>query len=134
MPAAVRWDESRSVNRMEEEIRVLIMKKIQYLTVCLLVGAAGLYGQTAPKGDAAKGKEIFDQQCGLCHDATTTDKKMGPGLKGLYKRPKLSTTGKPTNDANVLDKINTGGNGMPPEKDLLSDDDRANVMAYLRTL
>jgi cytochrome c len=134
MPAVVRRDGSRSMNRMEEEIQALIMKKIQYLTVCLLVGTAGLYGQTAPKGDAAKGKEIFDQQCGLCHDATTTDKKMGPGLKGLYKSPKLSTTGKPTNDANVLDKINTGGNGMPPEKDLLSDGDRANVLAYLKTL
>ena len=132
----VRWDESRSVNRMEEEIRALIMKKIQYLSViCLLAGTAGLYGQNAPKGDAAKGKEIFDQQCGLCHDATTTDKKMGPGLKGLFKRPKLSTTGKPTNDENVLDKIMNGGNGMMPFKDMnLPAADVANLMAYLKTL
>jgi len=131
----VRRDESRSPNRMEEEIYAPIMKKTQYLTlVCLLAGTAGLYGQTLPKGDAAKGKDTFDQQCGLCHDAATTDKKMGPGLKGLYKRPKLTTTGKPTNDASVLDKINTGGNGMPPEKDLLSDADKANLLAYLKTL
>jgi cytochrome c len=121
---------------MEEEIRALIMKKIQYLSViCLLAGAAGLYGQSAPKGDAAKGKEIFDQQCGLCHDATTTDKKMGPGLKGLFRRPKLSTTSKPTNDANVLDKIMNGGNGMMPFKDMnLPAADVANLMAYLKTL
>jgi|SRR6185437_6961154 len=111
------------------------MSKSQYLTiVCLLAGATGLYGQPAAKGNAAKGKELFDQQCGLCHDATSTEKKIAPGLKGLFKRPKLSTTGKPTNDANVLDKINNGGNGMPPEKDLLSDADRANVLAYLKTL
>ena len=111
------------------------MKKTQYLTIiCLFAGTVGLFGQNGPKGDAAKGKDIFDQQCGLCHDATTTEKKMGPGLKGLYKNPKLTTTGKPTNDANVLDKINTGGNGMPPEKDLLSDADKANLLAYLRTL
>ena len=111
------------------------MKTRQFFSVlCLLAGAAGLYAQPAGKGNAAKGKELFNQQCGICHDATTTNKKMGPGLKGLYKRPKLSTTGKPVNDANVLDKINTGGNGMPPEKDLLSDADRANVLAYLKTL
>jgi mono/diheme cytochrome c family protein len=111
------------------------MKKTQCLTIIsLLLGTATLYGQTPAKGDVAKGKTIFDQQCGLCHDALTTDKKMGPGLKGLFKRPKLTTTGKPTNDANVLDKINIGGNGMPPEKDMMSDADKANVMAYLKTL
>jgi mono/diheme cytochrome c family protein len=94
-----------------------------------------LYGQSAPKGDAAKGKETFNQQCGLCHDATTTEKKMGPGLKGLFKRPKLSTADKPPTDANVLNKIMTGGNGMPPFKDMgLSAGDIANLMAYLKTL
>jgi len=120
---------------MEEESYAPIMKRIQYLSIiCLLAGTA-LYGQSAPKGDAAKGKEIFDQQCGLCHDATTTEKKMGPGLKGLFKRPKLSTTGKPTNDANVLDKIMNGGNGMMPFKDMnLPAADVANLMAYLKTL
>lgn len=118
------------------------MKKIQYLSlVGLLAGTMTAFAQAPAKaapaagGNAAKGKAIFDQQCGLCHDATTTDKKMGPGLKGLYKRQKLSTNGKPTNDANVTEKIQTGGNGMPPfTKDVLSDADRANVIAYLKTL
>jgi cytochrome c len=120
---------------MVEEIYAPIMKKTQYLTaLCLLAGSAGLYGQNLPKGDAAKGKDIFDQQCSLCHDATTTEKKMGPGLKDLFKRPKLATTGKPTSDANVLEKINLGGNGMPPEKDLLSDPEKADLLAYLKTL
>jgi cytochrome c len=122
-------------NRMLEEICAPIMKKTKYLTVIgLLAGAAGLYGQTAAKGDIAKGKATFDQQCSLCHDATTTDKKMGPGLKGLFKRPKLSTNGKPTNDANMIEKINEGGNQMPPFKDMLSDTERADLLAYLKTL
>ena len=109
------------------------MNKTKYLTiVCLFAGSAALHAQT--KGDAAKGKAVFDQQCSLCHEATSTAKKMGPGLKGLYKQPKLSTTGKPVNDANVIDRINTGGNGMPPYKDLLSDADKANLLAYLKTL
>ena len=58
---------------------------------------------------------------------------MGPGLKGLFKRAKLNS-GKPVNDANVLMQINEGGNGMPAYKDILSDDEKANVLAYLKTL
>jgi mono/diheme cytochrome c family protein len=121
---------------MLEEIYAPIMKKTQYLAfIFLLAGTATLYAQAPAKGDAAKGKTFFDQNCGLCHDATTTERKAGPGLKGLYKRPKLATTGKPTNDANVNEKITAGGNGMPPfTKDTLSDSDRANVLAYLKTL
>ena len=121
---------------MLEEIYAPIMKKTQCLGfICLLLGTATLYGQTPAKGDATKGKAIFEGQCAVCHDAATTDKKMGPGFKGLYKRPKLSTTGKPTNDANVLEKISTGGNGMPPfAKDQISDAERANLLAYLKTL
>jgi len=116
---------------MLEEIYAPIMKKTQYLTfICLLVGTATLHGQTP----AAKGKTIFDQQCGLCHDAATTDKKMGPGMKGFFKRPKIATTNKPTNDANVIEKINVGGNGMPPFKDTLSDAERTSLLAYLKTL
>jgi cytochrome c len=121
---------------MLEEIHSAIMKKTQYLAfICLLAGTTALYAQAPAKGDATKGKAVFDQQCGLCHDATSTEKKGGPGLKGLYKRPKLSTNGKPTNDANVSEKISTGGNGMPPfSKDMLPDADKTNLMAYLRTL
>jgi mono/diheme cytochrome c family protein len=120
---------------MKEEICAPIMKKTKYLAVvCLFASGSVLYGQGAAKGDAAKGKGIFDQQCGLCHDALTTDKKMGPGLKGLYKLKKLSTNGKPVNDANVLDRVNAGGNGMPPYKDLISDGDKADLLAYLKTL
>ncbi len=90
---------------------------------------SGLYAQ---KGDAAKGKEVFDQ-CSVCHNADSTEVKMGPGLKGLFKRAKLNS-GKPVNDANVLTQINEGGNGMPAYKDILSDDEKANVLAYLKTL
>ncbi len=110
------------------------MRKI----TCLLVAgafASGLFAQSPAKpGDAKKGKQVFDQQCALCHDALTTETKMGPGLKGLFKKPKLATTGKPTNDANVLQKINEGGNGMPPFKEMASDAEKADLLAYLKTL
>ena len=69
------------------------MKKNQYLSlICLLAGSVAAWGQGAargPAGNAAKGKAVFDEKCGLCHEATSTDKKMGPGLKGLYKQPEF---------------------------------------------
>jgi cytochrome c2 len=100
----------------------------------LLAGGMSLAGTSlyAQKGDAAKGKEVFDQ-CSVCHNADSTEVKMGPGLKGLFKRAKLAS-GKPVNDANVLGQINDGGNGMPAYKDILSDAEKANVLAYLKTL
>ena len=83
-------------------------------------------------GDAAKGKEVFDQ-CSVCHNADSTDVKIGPGLKGLFKRDKLAN-GKPVNEANVREQINEGGNGMPAYKDILSDQEKDDVIAYLKTL
>jgi cytochrome c len=108
------------------------MKKSVTFVFAGVIALAGsnLYGQ---KGDAAKGKEVFDQ-CSVCHNADSTEVKMGPGLKGLFKKDKMTSTGKPPNDANVLQKINEGGNGMPAYKDILSDAEKANVIAYLKTL
>jgi len=100
----------------------------------LFAGAIALAGTNlyAQKGDAAKGKEVFDQ-CSVCHNSDSTEVKMGPGLKGLFKRAKLNS-GKPVNDANVLGQINEGGNGMPAYKDILSDEEKTNVIAFLKTL
>lgn len=95
----------------------------------ILFAGSNLYAQ---KGDAAKGKEVFDQ-CGVCHNADSADAKIGPGLKGLFKKGKLSS-GKPVNDANVMQQVNDGGNGMPAYKDILSDADKTNLLAYLKTL
>jgi cytochrome c len=94
---------------------------------------AGLMAQDKGKpGDAAKGKDVFDQ-CAVCHNADSEETKVGPGLKGLFKHAKL-VNGKPVTDANVREKINEGGNGMPAYADQLSDQDKNDVIAYLKTL
>src|SRR5580698_973874 len=81
---------------------------------------AGLNAQDKAKpGNAAKGKEVFDQ-CSVCHNADSTETKVGPGLKGLFKMDKL-VNGKPVTEATVRDLINTGGNGMPAYSDQLSE-------------
>lgn len=108
------------------------MKKTLILVFATLTTAALLTAQDEKTGDAAKGKETFEQ-CGACHNTDTDEKKMGPSLKGLYKRGKL-TNGKKVTDAAVLDVINKGGNGMPPYEELLSAEEKANVLAYVKTL
>jgi mono/diheme cytochrome c family protein len=112
-------------------------------TTLLLAGsialaAASLYSPSAYAqgkkggGDAAKGKTVFEQ-CAVCHDAESNDAKIGPGLKGLFKNSKLPS-GKAPTDANVMTQINDGGNGMPAYKDILSAAEKADLLAYLKTL
>lgn len=110
--------------------QTLIFASSILLSASLSVGVAA--AQNASKGDAAKGKQAFEQ-CTICHNVDTDEKKMGPSLKGLFKRKTLQS-GKPVNDANVLGQINNGGNGMPAYGDMLSADDKANILAYLHTL
>jgi cytochrome c len=86
----------------------------------------------AKTGDVAKGKEVFEQ-CSVCHNVDNDEKKMGPALKGLYKKAKM-TNGKPVNDANVKAIINAGGNGMPAYEDMLTDEERTDLIAYLKTV
>ena len=84
------------------------------------------------KGDPDKGKEVF-QQCMPCHNADSTEKKMGPGLKGLFSKEKLNN-GKKVTEENVRSKIDEGGNGMPAYKEMLSDEEKDDLIAYLKTL
>jgi cytochrome c2 len=86
----------------------------------------------APTGNAEKGKEVFEQ-CSACHNVENDEKKMGPSLKGLYKREKLKN-GKKVTDANVKALIDAGGSGMPAYADMLSDQEKADVIAFLHTV
>ena len=80
----------------------------------------------------AKGKEVFEQ-CSVCHNVDTDEKKIGPSLKGLYKHDKLKNGSKVT-DESVMKVINAGGGGMPAYSDTLSDEEKKNVLAYLKTI
>ena len=84
-------------------------------------------------GDPAKGKTVFSGQCTVCHNADNTVKKLGPGLKGLFKRAKLEN-GKPATEPNVRAVIDAGGNGMPPFKEMLNASQKEDLIAYLKTL
>lgn len=103
------------------------------LGLAMLAGAAFAQDKKGAAGDAAKGKEVFEQ-CAVCHNADSDEKKMGPGLKGLYKKATLADGKTPVNDGTVLKKVNEGGNGMPAYEEMLDKGEKANLMAYLRSL
>ena len=110
------------------------MNQLRIFTICAALAAGSSAAVAADKkaGDAAKGKEVF-QQCSVCHNADSAEKKMGPGLKGLFKADKMANGKKPT-EANVRAKIDEGGNGMPAYKEMLSDGEKNDLIAYLKTL
>jgi cytochrome c len=89
-------------------------------------------GAKGKPGDAAKGKAVFEQ-CAVCHNADSAEKKVGPGLKGLFRKAKLSN-GKKVTDENVMARINQGGGGMPAYGEMLSEQEKADLLAYLKTL
>lgn len=101
----------------------------------LMFGGVAVQAQEksdAGKGDAEKGKEVFEQ-CGVCHNTDSDEKKMGPGLKGLFKKEKLANGKKPT-EAVIREIIDKGGNGMPAYEELLTAEEKDNLIAYLKTL
>jgi len=83
--------------------------------------------------DAKKGKDTFETTCSVCHNADSTEAKVGPGLKGLYKKAAMNNKKKPS-DATVSAVINEGGNGMPGFGDQLTPAEKLDLLAYLKTL
>ncbi len=108
------------------------MHLIRTFVVCaVFIGSSA--AASAAKADAAKGKQEFQATCAVCHNADNDQKKMGPGLKGLFKRDKMANGKKPS-EANVRARIDEGGNGMPQYRDTLSDQEKNDLIAYLKTL
>jgi cytochrome c len=100
----------------------------------MLCVAPMIFGQAKKAaGNATKGKSVFEDNCSVCHNADSTEKKGGPGLKGLMKKAKMNN-GKAPTEANVRAIVNAGGSGMPSFADQLTDEERDNVIAYLKTL
>ena len=84
------------------------------------------------KGDVAKGKVVFEA-CAPCHNIDSDARKMGPSLKGLFHKAKLENGNKVTEET-VRSQINTEGKQMPHYQDILSDQEKDDLIAYLKTL
>jgi alcohol dehydrogenase (cytochrome c) len=74
----------------------------------------------APNAEA--GKEVFAEQCSVCHGAT------GHGGNG---GPDLTTMPKAKEQKGAEEQVTNGGGGMPPFKGVLSEEEIKNVAAYV---
>jgi cytochrome c6 len=77
-----------------------------------------------PAGDAAAGKAVFTANCGSCHtlsDAGTTG-TVGPNLDQTKPSAELA-----------YDRVTNGKGGMPSWKGTLTDQQIADVVAYVST-
>ena len=82
---------------------------------------------------AQAGKTLFEANCSACHFHNTKDNKVGPGLLGLFKNPKLPDSGQPTSEKAVREKIINGGIKMPPFKHL-KEKEISDIVDYLKSL
>ena len=104
------------------------------ISFALLLPPRGL--SEGENGSAAKGQKLFQQDCNMCHYPDKTEKKIGPGLKGLFKNKVLPMSKKPVTVANVRHQIESGSptKGMPAFGSKLKPADVADLIAYLKTL
>jgi cytochrome c len=105
-------------------------------------------GAARADGDAAAGKTVF-AKCGICHSVKDGENKIGPSLFGIVGRPAHSiatynysaamAAHNVTWDPATLDQYLTDPRGVVPGTKMIfpglkSEQDRANVIAYLATL
>lgn len=125
----------------------MTIKSAAALSAVLLGLALAPAAQAA--GDPAKGKAVF-AQCAACHKADPSGKAMiGPNLWGVVGRPAGSMPGfayspamkgwkKPWTEAALDTYLAAPAKAVPgnrmPFAGLTAPADRANVIAYLKTL
>lgn len=69
---------------------------------------------------ADTGRDLFQLYCTRCHYSDRADTKKGPGLRGLFTRKALPSSGKPVSEENVKGQLLRGsspeikGDRMPP--------------------
>lgn len=116
--------------------------------LALATAVAVSSGAARADGDAAAGQVVF-HKCGLCHSVKQGENKVGPSLYGVVGRPSHSIASfnystamaayNVTWDPTALDHYLVNPRGVVSGTKMIfaglkSDQDRANVIAYLSTL
>jgi mono/diheme cytochrome c family protein len=111
------------------------------ITFALLAVLAGCGEDLSKKTDAelglneqqARGRRAYQVHCAACHAAYTSSSSKGPTMKGLYRKQYLPS-GLVANDRFVEESFVRGRRMMPALGGAMSQQDVADVIAYLHTL
>ena len=134
-----------SIDRLKQLFRidrlVLVIASIAFFSFCAAAQKASTKDKTPsseppPSGkpaSVARGRIVYNSHCGICHFSASEAMKIGPGLKGIYKREKFPSGGR-VDDASMEKWIGSGGKNMPPFKAVLDMAQVRDLIAYLKTL
>ncbi|MFZ0635007.1 MAG: cytochrome c [Candidatus Acidiferrales bacterium] len=102
---------------------------------CLLAAQSRPPGMQSldTKETLGRGQAVFQKNCSICHYAASTQKKIGPGLRGLTARGRFAD-GTRVDSHNLTRWIQEGGKNMPPFRNQLTDAQMRDLLAYIRTL
>ena len=79
------------------------------------------------------GQDVFAKNCTVCHHADSRERKVGPGLQGLFQRGETPDQGIPVTEENIRRQITDGGQQMPPYAHISRKQLEA-LMAFLKTI
>jgi len=79
------------------------------------------------------GGNLFEQNCSFCHLTDSTDTRVGPGLKGLFKTEKMPVSGWPMSVEHLKRQLQTPYEQMPPFPQL-SSEEIESLTDYLKSL
>jgi cytochrome c len=122
----------------------LVVRSASYAIAALALGSSTGFAA----GDAAAGQQVFASRCGVCHTTEPGVNRIGPSLAGVFGRKSGTEAGfdySPalkaaaiTWDEKTLDQFiqNPGADvhGTKMSVSLPGNDDRQNVIAFLKTL
>ncbi len=124
----VRW-RSQPISRAKIQ-SVILRSKCFAIFLGLLIFSSTYSSQARAadktKADERAGAVLFrDKGCAHCHGDTLEGSKKGPSLKDINQDASWTP-------AKMNEQILNGGQKMPPFSDSLTDDEIAQLIAYLR--
>jgi mono/diheme cytochrome c family protein len=97
------------------------------------VAAPGTGAVRTDRRSIDRGRTLFLARCSACHDPESTQTKVGPGLKGLLRNPRLPKSGHPATAESIRFQLRQPLGAMPSFA-YLSDEEMNDLIAYLNTL
>jgi cytochrome c553 len=103
---------------------LLTVKKVEH---------PGLMAIRTDHSSIERGRTLFASKCAICHDPDSTRTIVGPGLKGLLRKPTLPISGHPATAESIRFQLKQPMDRMPSFA-YLSDEEMEDLIAYLNTL
>jgi len=88
---------------------------------------------TASAGSIGRGEIIFRGKCGFCHAPDSTETIVGPGLKGILKKPELPVSRRPASPESIRNQLKKPFSRMP-SFDYLTKEEVDDLISFLKTL